>query len=79
MLSSQKQEMAAKLRPEPKSAPAPRSDVYEVPSSGESESESESESDSSSDDDSESDSEAGDIMPDGQSIKLPKPRAPRSN
>ncbi|OQE25615.1 hypothetical protein PENFLA_c008G10683 [Penicillium flavigenum] len=79
MLSSQKQEMAAKLRPEPKSAPAPRSDVYEVPSSGESESESESESDSSSDDDSESDSEAGDIMPDGQSTKLPKPRAPRSN
>ncbi|KAJ5282904.1 hypothetical protein N7505_000884 [Penicillium chrysogenum] len=70
MLSSQKQEMAAKLRPERKSAPAPRSDVYEVPSSGESE----SASDSSSDEDSESDSEAGDIMPDGQSVKLPKPR-----
>ncbi|CAG8319965.1 unnamed protein product [Penicillium nalgiovense] len=79
MLSSQKQEMAAKLRAEPKSAPAPRNDVYEVPSSGESESESESDSDSSSDDDSDSDSEAGDIMPDGQSIKLPKPRAQRSN
>jgi hypothetical protein len=71
LLSSQKQEMATKLRPEPKSAPAPRDDVYEVPSSA-------SESDSSSDDDSESDSEAGDIMPDGQSIKLPKPRQ-RSN
>ncbi|CAI7651120.1 unnamed protein product [Penicillium glandicola] len=70
MLSSQKQELAAKLRPEPKSAPAPRSDVYEVPSSGESE----SDSDSSSDDDSNSDSDSGDIMPDGQSIKLRKPR-----
>ncbi|CAG8890521.1 unnamed protein product [Penicillium egyptiacum] len=79
MLSSQKQEMAAKLRPEPKSAPAPRSDVYEVPSSSESESESESESDSSSDDDSKSDSESGDIMPDGQSVKLRKPYPQRSN
>ncbi|CAI7651633.1 unnamed protein product [Penicillium viridicatum] len=79
MLSSQKEELAAKLRPEPKSAPAPRSDVYEVPSSGESESESESDSDSSSDDDSKSDSDSGDIMPDGQSVKLRKPWGQRSD
>lgn len=77
MLSSQKQEMAAKLQPGPKSAPAPRSDVYEVPSSGESGSE--SDSDSSSDDDSSSDSESGDIMPDGHSVKLRKPRSQLSN
>ncbi|KAF4766409.1 hypothetical protein HAV15_011020 [Penicillium sp. str.  len=81
MLSSQKEELAARLRPEPKSAPAPRSDVYEVPSSGESESDSDSDSDSdsSSDDDSKSDSDSGDIMPDGQSVKLRKPWAQRSN
>ena len=79
MLSSQKEELAAKLRPEPKSAPAPRGDVYEVPSSGESESESDSDSDSSSDDDSKSDSDSGDIMPDGQSVKLRKPWAQRSD
>jgi hypothetical protein len=80
MLSSQKQELAAKLRPEPKSAPPPRSDVYEVPSSGESESESESDSDSdsSSDDGSKSESDSGDIMPNGQSVKLRKPWAQRS-
>ncbi|KAJ5502581.1 hypothetical protein N7463_005455 [Penicillium fimorum] len=77
MLSSQKQEMAAKLRPEPKSAPAPRSDVYEVPSSGESESDSESESESESDS-SDSDSDSGDIMPDGHSVKLRQPRSQQS-
>lgn len=76
MLSSQKEELAAKMRPEPKSAPVPRSDVYEVPSSGESDSDSgESDSDSSSD----SDSDSGDIMPDGQSAKLRKPWGPRSS
>ncbi|KAJ5447283.1 KEN domain ribonuclease activator [Penicillium cf. griseofulvum] len=74
ILSSQRQEIAARQRPEPKPAPAPRNDVYEVPSSGESE----SESDSSSDDDSESDSDSGDIMPDGQAQTLRKPRT-RSN
>ncbi|KAJ9489438.1 hypothetical protein VN97_g3849, partial [Penicillium thymicola] len=80
MLSSQKEELAAKLRPEPKSAPAPRSGVYEVPSSGESDSDSgESDSDSSSDDGSKSDSDSGDIMPDGQSAKLRKPWAQRSS
>jgi hypothetical protein len=72
MLSSQKQELAAKSsqpRVEAKPAPARRSDVYDVPSSGESESESESSDDSSSD----SDSESGDIMPDGHSEKLRRP------
>ncbi|KAJ5787647.1 serine-rich protein [Penicillium paradoxum] len=75
MLSSQKQEMAAKTakpRVEAKPAPAPRGDVYEVPSSSESDS---SDSDSS---DNDSDSDSGDIMPNGQSVKLRKPWSQRS-
>ena len=69
ILSSQQQEMAAKLRPEPKSARDRPSNVYEVPSSGKSE----------SGDDSRSESDSGDIMASGQLTKLPKSFAQRAN
>jgi hypothetical protein len=77
LLSSQRQEMAAKTaksRPEPKPAPPPRGDVYDVPSSSESES---SDSDSDSDSD-ESESDQGDILPDGSHEKLRKPWSQRN-
>ena len=77
LLSSQRQEMAAKTakpRPEPKPAPPPRGDVYDVPSSSESES---SDSDSDSDSD-ESKSDQGDILPDGSHEKLRKPWSQRN-